>query len=111
MIIATRTLSLNDPDGRVSVPIHIHAPEPKDRSWTCCYEIHWPHGAWVHEAVGLDAVQALLIAHQLIGTTIYTSPYHQSGRLVWTRPGEGYGFPVPSNIQELLVGDDRKYAV
>jgi hypothetical protein len=111
MIIATRTLSLDSPDGRVDVPIHIHAPEPKDRSWVCRYEIHWPHGALIHEASGLDAVQALLIAHQLIGVTIYTSSYHQSGLLKWTEPGEGYGFPVPTNIHGLLVGQDRKYGL
>jgi hypothetical protein len=29
--------------------------------------------------------------------------------LVWEAPGQGYGFPVPNNIRDLLVGEDKKF--
>jgi hypothetical protein len=28
---------------------------------------------------------------------------------LWLEPGRGYGFPVPNNIRDLLVGDDKKF--
>ena len=27
----------------------------------------------------------------------------------WLEPGRGYGFPVPDNIRDLLVGDDKRF--
>ena len=58
---------------------------------------------------GVDAVQALLFALQMIGAEVYTSSQHQSGRLEWLERGRGYGFPVPDNIRDLLVGDDKRF--
>jgi len=55
-------------------------------------------------------VQAVLLTMQKIGTEIYMSEYHKSGRLLWTAPGRGYGFPVPSNLRDLLIGDDAREA-
>jgi len=48
---------------------------------------------------------------QAIGTNLYTSDYHRSGRLRWGKPGDGYGYgyPVPKNIRNLLVGNDAAY--
>ncbi len=56
-----------------------------------------------------NSVQALFIALQMIGSEIYTSEYHKSGRLFVDKPGEGYGFPVPVTLRDLLVGDDKKF--
>jgi hypothetical protein len=57
---------------------------------------------------GGDAVQALEIALRLIGAQLYASKYHQDGSLVFETPGAGYGFPVPANLRDLLVGADAK---
>jgi hypothetical protein len=46
---------------------------------------------------------------QSIGTDIYFSEYHKSGQLMWEAPGKGYGFPVPHNARDLLIGDDAVY--
>jgi hypothetical protein len=54
-------------------------------------------------------VQSLLIALQMIGAEIYASRYHEAGQLAWFERGRGYGFPVASNIRDLLIGDDAKY--
>ena len=69
-------------------------------------EIGWPDGVRRRFAGAGDSVQAILLAMQMIGTEIYTNPYHASGRLRWERDGGGYGFPVPKTIRDLLVGDD-----
>jgi hypothetical protein len=58
---------------------------------------------------GVDSVQSLLLAFQMIGADLYTSSYHKSGRLMFDEPGQGYGFPVPNSLRDLLIGDDRKY--
>jgi hypothetical protein len=42
----------------------------------------------------------------MIGAEIYTSDYHKLGQLIWREPAQGYGFPVPLSIRDLLVGDD-----
>lgn len=54
-------------------------------------------------------MQALEIALRLIGAQLYASTYHQEGTLVFGKPGAGYGFPVPVNMRDLLVGDDAEF--
>lgn len=109
MIIATRSLVLSEKDHETQIPIHIHAPEESEGHWICRYEIGWPDGAAQRSGAGEDAVQALLIAMQMVGAEIYTSDHHKSGELSWFAPGRGYGFPVASVIRDLLVGDDKEF--
>src|SRR4051795_12196053 len=79
----------------IAVPIRIESPE-QDSSGArfCRYETAWPHGRWSSAGWGVDAVQAVLLTMQKIGTEIYASEYHKLSRLLWTAPGRGYGFPV-----------------
>ena len=109
MTVATRHLVLRSENGDVDVPVRIHAPEQAEAHWICRYEIGWPKGIAKRWGGGVDAVQALLLTMQMIGSEIYTSAHHASGELMWLEPGRGYGFPVPSGIRDLLVGDDRKF--
>ncbi len=110
MIIATRTLKLRNGDAEIEIPIRIFAPIPEHPSgWSCRYEIEWPDGMRTMNAGGADAVQALDIALRMVGSEIYTSDYHESGNLFLEAPGRGYGFPVPANMRDLLIGDDKKY--
>lgn len=60
-------------------------------------------------AFGVDSVQAILLAFQMIGAEVYTSGHHKSGRLMFDEPGQGYGFPVADSLRHLLIGNDRKY--
>jgi hypothetical protein len=60
-------------------------------------------------AIGIDAIQAFELALRMIGTNLYTSDLHRSGRLMWLQPGQGYGFPVPNTLRDLLVGEDKLY--
>jgi hypothetical protein len=109
MIIADRSLQLEQGNNSKNVAVRIFAPEREGTAWSCAYEIDWPEGTRRAAAGGFDSVQALVLALQKIGAEIYTSDYHKSGALSWSKPREGYGFPVAHNLRDLLIGDDAKY--
>lgn len=110
MLIASRTLTLRQSGRDRAVRIDLFAPvQDKDCGWFCRYEIAWPHARDVGEGWGLDAIQAIEITLRKIGSTIYASPYHESGRLMWREAQQGYGFPVPNGIRDLLIGEDALY--
>jgi hypothetical protein len=109
MFIATRTLTLRTEAGNRAIAIRVFAPEADGTAWSCRYEIDWPEGTKATAAFGIDSVQSLQIALQMIGADLYTSAYHKSGKLAFQESGKGYGFPVPKNIRDLLVGDDATF--
>ena len=110
MITATRILTLRDANRDIAIPINVHTPEQKAAlNWICRCEIGWPEGTAERWGAGVDAIQAQLIALQMIGAEIYASRHHESGLLSWLEPGQGYGFPVSHNIRDLLIGDDAKF--
>ncbi len=106
MILAQRLLTCATSDGDVAVAVTLHAPSQGERDWSCRYEIDWPEQPRRGHGYGIDATQPLSLALQAIGADLYTSEWHASGRLRWTEPGRGYGYPVPKTIRDLLVGDD-----
>jgi Domain of unknown function (DUF6968) len=110
MVIASRILKYRATAGSGDVAISVFAPEREsDGTWFCRYEIDWPDGKWASRAGGVDAIQALYLALQMIGSDLYTSNYHKSGQLYLDAPGRGYGFPVPITLRHVLVGDDRRF--
>jgi len=110
MIIATRLLTSRDEQQKaVEIPIAIHAPEEKDGHWICRFEIGWPEGRLERYGAGEDAVQALVIALQMIGSHAYASEHHKSRHLAWFKEGDGHGFPVANTIRDLLVGYDKQF--
>ena len=110
MLIASRDLNLRDGDALRKIPIRLFLPvQLGNGTWTCRYEVEWPDEPSMNEGSGVDAIQAIIIALQMVGAEIYTSSYHQAGILYLDAAGQGYGFPVPHAIRDLLVGDDAKY--
>ena len=110
MLIGTRILHLRTGGARTDIPVQLFAPERgEDGGWFCRYTIGWPDEPRESEGWGFDALQPLLLTLQKIGAEIYASAYHESGRLVLDEPGRGYGFPVPPNGRDRLVGDDALY--
>jgi hypothetical protein len=106
MLIGTRLLRMRTGDTDTEVAIRLFMPEENDDTWWCRYEIDWPNGKKAGAAAGADSIQSIFLALQMIGVEIYTSPHHKSGNLTWSAPGQGYGFPVPENVQDLLEGAD-----
>jgi hypothetical protein len=110
MIIANRTLKLRRPSGEVDIGVRLYLPQAAEGGvWLCRYEIDWPHGIRKHAAQGLDSIQAIMLALQMIGGELYASEHHESGDLMFDAPRRGYGFPVAASLRDLLVGDDAKY--
>ena len=107
MIVAIRNLTLSLGADEEKAGISIYAPEVLDDTWVCRYEIEWPGQTRASFAAGVDSVQAIHLALQKIGMELYVSPYHLSGALKWENSGDGYGFPVPKNGRDLLVGSDK----
>lgn len=110
MQIASRILKLTTATEVVDVAVRIYLPaQESERAWSCRYEIDWPHGRWEHAAWGVDSVQALHLALQMIGSHLYASEHHRSGQLSFEGSGRGYGFPVAKSLRDDLIGDDAKY--
>lgn len=108
-IIATRTLKLHQDGVAHDISIRIFAPEHEAGDWSCRWEIDWPDGTRKSAAHGNDSVQALELGLKMVGAVLYASAHHQAGRLSSGNSWHGYGFPVPNNIRDLLIGDDAKY--
>lgn len=103
----TRLLAATTPSGNKDVPIEIQPPTQGDQCWECRYAIGWPEGEQRGIARGYDSMQAIYLAMQRIALKLYGSSYHAAGALVWDKPGNGYGFPMPKSGYEDLVGEDR----
>jgi hypothetical protein len=110
MLIANRKLKLRRGSGDAEMEVRLYLPEREENGmWLCRYEVDWPHGTWKHAAQGVDSIQSIMLAFQMIGSELYASEYHQLGALMFEARGRGYGFPVPSSLRDLLIGDDAKY--
>ena len=109
MLIATRVLKLRQADGETEIPVRIYTPQPNSAgSSGCRFEISWPERPSDRTMFGVDAMQALVLALQMIGFEIYTSEYHEAGELYCDTPGEGSGFPVMPPYRDLLQGEDAR---
>lgn len=106
MLILKHTIDLMMDGGLNKVEVRLFKPERSQKSWTCKYEIFLPEGRHAMVAHGVAAVQALSIALQMIGAELYTSDYHRNNQLRYSSKEGGYGFPVPRNLRDMLVGED-----
>lgn len=107
MTTLIRILRLTNAPG-VTIPVRVYEPVAEPLDWSCRAEIGWPDGMWSRDVTGVDPIQALELALRMIGTQLYVSDLHRAGRLVWLEPGQGYGFPVPVTIRDMLIGEDRR---
>jgi len=110
MVMAVRTLKLRANGAVLDVPVHIFAPELEPTgAWRCDHEIAWPDGSSKKSTYGVDSMQALILALQMIGAELHSSAAHGAGQLFWDKPGNGYGFPVMPSLRDRLVGEDAQY--
>lgn len=103
--IAERKFKLID-NPNLEVNVILFAPEEVDDVVSCTYEIHWPSKIQTGQSMGVDSLQALLLAIRHIGSDIYCSDYVESGNLFWLEKGRGFGLILPKSISERYEGDD-----
>lgn len=110
MLVLTHRLYLKTRKGERAFDIRVFQPVqlqvPVGTAWSCRYEIDWPDGPVKREGAGVDALQALMSALQIIAAQIYTTTYHREGRLRVYDHDKGYGFPLMSPLRDLAVGID-----
>jgi hypothetical protein len=104
----TRSLKLKTGGSDQPITIRISWPAYDKTAWESHWEIDWPDRSGAGSARGIDAVQALMHALQMVGAEIYGSAEHLSGNLVWDEAYDGYGLPVPNSMRDLLLGDDAR---
>ena len=105
----TRILKLRSNGREDDVVIDIQWPELRANSWFADWRIRFPERERKGSAGGTDAIQAVDGALKLIGAELYASDEHKAGSLTWGDDWSGYGFPVPSNMRDMMTGDDAKY--
>ena len=109
MKIAHRTLTFTEHNKPIQIQISISAPLQAEGAWSCEWSIGWPHGVRTARGYGVDSVQALRLTLEMIGAELYASPYHANGGLYFKIPNSGYGFPVPANMRDMLIGEDKTF--
>src|SRR4029078_10732195 len=95
-VILNRSLQIETAGGEKQVPVTFYRPTQREDDWECEYEICWPSGATRFKAHGIDSVQSLLLALQMVGAELYTSDAHRSGKLMWLERGAGCVAPSSS---------------
>jgi hypothetical protein len=104
-IVAERVLIL-EPRGTVTVQIGLpFTPDDyPDESW-CPYQIEGLGSDEVRRTIGIDALQALTLALQTVGSTLVSSDHYKAGRLKAFASDEGrtdLGFPLYDGSEDLL---------
>lgn len=108
-VIARRTLTAKINGGPVAIEVRLHRPVKSDANddWECRYEIEWPHAVRRNVVGGVDSVQALLLAFNLVAVDLHAGQPPGLSGLTWLEPGGGFGFPLPPSLRDLARGDDR----
>lgn len=109
MVVASRNLKLHISDKAYDVALRIFAPVSQDGSWMCRYELDWPDGTKAVQAGGIDSMQALVCALQMLGSELYATNYHKMGQLALEGQEGGYGIPIAPPLRDMLVGDDKRF--
>ncbi|HWT99884.1 MAG TPA: hypothetical protein VN229_19770 [Terriglobales bacterium] len=86
---------LQHSDGHI-IRVIIGQPEPfpDGQDFYCPFHIIGLAGDKIRRAGGVDAVQALMLAKDMIGAVLYASAEFKAGQLTWNDEPE-LGFPTP----------------
>ncbi len=102
-VIATRELDIADSRAKVIVGIGAPKKFPDSSDYYCPYEIRGLGNDKIRYAGGIDGIQALLLALQMVGAELYTSEEGKAGTLIWVGQHD-LGFPVPDSISDMIPG-------
>jgi hypothetical protein len=99
IVIARRELKLRY--GKITVLIGKPEPFPDGSDYYCPYQIIGLGTERVRRAGGIDSIQALHLALEMIGADLHASPEAQTGELSWECGENGnLGFPVPEGSRQ-----------
>ncbi|MEQ1718571.1 MAG: hypothetical protein ABL907_21735 [Hyphomicrobium sp.] len=91
-VIARRILNIKD-EPEKCVSILLERPVAEGDDFRCNYSIDWSGTVSLGYAVGVDELQALLLAISHLSADIRTSTFAKEGRLFWLEIDNGIGFP------------------
>ena len=93
------------PDGTVTIRVGqpFTPPDHPEESW-CPYQIEGLGDDKVRRTIGIDHFQSIWLAMQLIGSRLYNSEEHRSGRLRFAADSEypDLGLPVFDQDRHLV---------
>lgn len=84
-IIATRSLSVRDSEGKVVSPVSIHVGKPYQdgQNWSCLYHVVGLESEDIFQVSGIDAFQAIQGAFIVIDGILSGTNAYQQGLLCW----------------------------
>lgn len=95
-VILTRQFNLNS-GGEVT--LSFFRPMPDEDSYRCAYKISWPNREKSFYGVGVDEIQALLLAMQNAHANLLVSPEWKAGQLSWLGDRSiGLGLPLAGSL-------------
>ena len=80
VVFIERRFELGD---SATVTVRFLRPEPDGNDYRCDYKIVWPDRERSSYAMGIDAVQALLLAMQKAHVELQVSPEYKAGALCY----------------------------
>jgi hypothetical protein len=78
--------------------VRFYRPAPDDDDFRCNYEITWPDRKHAFHAIGIDEVQALILAIQMAHVKLLSSPEAKRGELTWLGTRD-LGLPIASSVK------------
>ena len=82
------------------VVCRFYRPRFDGQDFRCDYEIVWPDRRRASYAMGVDDVQAMLLAMQKAHADLLTSPERAAGGLTWLGQ-KGLGLPIADTLRDL----------
>jgi hypothetical protein len=107
--IAETELDLDGIEGAVKVRVFAPVPDDeRDDLFVCRYEISGLDSTGNDRTFGIDSMQAIVAALQIIGVLLYTDPAYKAGRL--SRGGDRKLYlPVVPGFENLIPPDYRPF--
>jgi len=90
-----RVVTVNGAD----VSCRFFRPEPDGFSFRCRVEIEWPEGVRSKSAGGVDEVQALLLAMQLVHTDLLAARENDGRSVLWL-DDRSLGLPIAKSNRD-----------
>ncbi|HOZ28375.1 MAG TPA: hypothetical protein PLH23_03995 [Hyphomonadaceae bacterium] len=99
-VVASRTLTVSGATSR-EVVVELHQPAPDGNDYRCTFRIRGLEAGDIRSyAMGVDQIQALMLALQGIGVRLYTSDEGKAGQLSYLGH-PNLDFPLPDGVQDL----------